>query len=266
MPLAGPLSAYALMLLLAVSAAACDPEFVVGSWSCPAPGAAEDGSALPVEEQNVPASWKTGFETGSCDYTRLGGFCYADPAATFAVVDSPVHSGRHAAAFSITTEAGLDGEQTRCVRQGKLPIDAVYGAWLYLPEAASGPRNWNLFHFRGGAPDNWHGLWDVSIDASQDGSLFLYVFTALNGGNFFTPSPPVPVPIGSWFHVEFRLRRAADATGSMALYQDEQLLAQADSIVTDDSPSAQWYVGNLAAALTPSDYTLYVDDVTIRTP
>ena len=64
----------------------------------------------------------------------------------------------------------------------------------------------------------------------------------------------------------FRLRRAADATGSIALYQDEQLVVQADSIVTDDSASAHWYVGNLAAALSPSDYTLYVDDVSIRVP
>ena len=50
----------------------------------------------------------------------------------------------------------------------------------------------------------------------------------------------------------------------MALYQDGALLLEVTGIVTDDTDVAQWYVGNLAKALTPPDSTLYVDDVTIR--
>jgi hypothetical protein len=60
------------------------------------------------------------------------------------------------------------------------------------------------------------------------------------------------------------LKRAADATGEVALYQDGELLIQATDLITDDSSWGQWYVGNLAQGLTPPDSTLYVDDVTLR--
>jgi hypothetical protein len=35
--------------------------------------------------------------------------------------------------------------------------------------------------------------------------------------------------------------------------------------MTDPSNWGQWYVGNLATALAPSNSTIYVDDVTIGT-
>jgi len=74
------------------------------------------------------------------------------------------------------------------------------------------------------------------------------------------------VPIASWFHIEFRLRRAADATGEVALYQDGVLVMTLSNVVTDPSESAGWYVGNLANALAPSESTIYVDDVTVTAP
>ncbi|HEX6242688.1 MAG TPA: heparin lyase I family protein, partial [Polyangiales bacterium] len=74
---------------------------------------------------------------------------------------------------------------------------------------------------------------------------------------------PVPVPINTWFQLEFHLKRAADASGEVALYQDGQRLIEEKNLITDDSSWGQWYVGNFATALTPADFTLYVDDVTI---
>jgi hypothetical protein len=74
----------------------------------------------------------------------------------------------------------------------------------------------------------------------------------------------VPIPIQAWFQLELHLKRAADATGEVALYQDGQLLIDQKGLRTDDTSWGQWYVGNYADALTPPDFTLYVDDVTIR--
>jgi hypothetical protein len=73
----------------------------------------------------------------------------------------------------------------------------------------------------------------------------------------------VPVPIGSWFHLEFYLRRAKDATGEAALYQDGVRVADFPNVVTDDTTYGQWFAGNLADSLNPPDSTLYMDDVTI---
>jgi hypothetical protein len=263
-------------LLLAVLAGACDPEFVVGTYDASDgsnAGDAQDsldGECGPAPDYDPAAEgealevpWTTGFENSFCDYSQTGGFCYADPDASFEIVDSFVHGGQYAAAFHVTTDSAQNGWEARCVRQGALPVEATYGAWLYLPGSAESTDNWNLFHFQGGTPDAWHGLWDVSLGSADDGSLFLQLYDFL-GGSTLLPDAPMSVPIGSWFHVEFHFLRASDATGEVALYQDGALLLEATGIVTDDSGVAQWYVGNLAKALMPEAFTLYVDDVSIR--
>ena len=61
------------------------------------------------------------------------------------------------------------------------------------------------------------------------------------------------------------LRRAADATGEVTVYQDGVVAYHLVDLVTDDTSWGQWYVGNLATGLAPADSTLYVDDVAIRT-
>lgn len=206
--------------------------------------------------------WSTDFEDRFCGYTELAGFCYSGAPATYETVTSPVHSGRHAAAFTVLAGDPV-GYQARCVRQGVLPKAAYYGAWYFLPTSAQNTAVWNLVHFQGGDFSAQHGLWDISLVNTPNGGLGVVVFDFLNGVTR-TPTVPSPVPIGAWFHLELYLSRAADATGEVALYQDGQLLLQATNIVTDDSNWGQWYVGNLATGLTPAHSTLYVDDVTIR--
>jgi len=245
--------------VLAVLSSACAPELVVGTWTCPPPDTQADGSVT----KRVDIPWTTGFEAGFCDYARAGGFCYADPDASYRIVDAPVHGGDHAAAFTVTSDPSKVGLQTRCFREGALPPDATYGAWFYLASHANNTGNWNLMHFQGGAVGALHGLWDVSLGSAADGSLFLYVFGFLGAG-VRVPDVPSQVPVDSWFHVEFRFRRAIDATGDVALYQDGALLMQLTGLSTDDTDFGQWYVGNYADALTPPDSTIYVDDVTIR--
>lgn len=247
---------------LAFLLSSCEPELVVGTWAT----CSEDGSSnVDPADKIVDVPWTAGFEGGFCDYFRAGGFCYGDPDASYEIVDAPVHGGRQAAAFSISSDPALTGTQTRCVREGTLPTEATYGAWFYLPMVAENTGNWNLMHFQGGTSPGprLNGLWDVSLGNADDGSLHLYVLDFLSG-SFYTPDPAPEVPIGSWFHVEFRLLRASDATGEIALYQDGALLLENTGIVTDDTEFGQWYVGNLADALDPQESTVYVDDVTIR--
>jgi hypothetical protein len=241
-------------LLLALLSSACEPGLVVGTWKCPPP-ASDQALGNPSKRLDVP--WSTGFETGFW----AGGACYSDSDASYSIVDAPVHGGRSAAAFSVASHPS--GLQARCFREGALPREAWYGAWFYVPVLAANAGNWNLMHFQGGAPGALHGLWDVSLGSAAGGTLSVYVL------NFLGPSPPPApnapeVPIAAWFHLEFRLLRARDATGEVALYQDGTLLLERTGLTTDDTDFGQWYVGNFADALTPPDSTLYVDDVTIR--
>ncbi len=241
--------------------AACEPKLNVGHWACE-----ENDASTPIPNMTEPVGvpWSTGFENRFCDYTQVAGFCYGDPMATYVTVTSPVHSGHYAAAFTVRS-GDPTAHQARCVRQGVLPAAAYYGAWYFVPALAMSSGNWNLVHFQGGDANSpvQHGLWDISLVNGPDGSLQAVVFDFLNGMTR-RPANPTPIPIGSWFHLELYLERAADATGEVALYQDGQLLLDAKGIVTDDSSWGQWYVGNLATGLMPADSTLYVDDVTIR--
>jgi hypothetical protein len=72
------------------------------------------------------------------------------------------------------------------------------------------------------------------------------------------------VPIATWFHVEFRLRRAADETGMAALYQDGVLVYETPPLATDATSWGQWYIGNLSEGRVPPDSTIYIDDISIR--
>ena len=249
-------------VLAALCLTGCEPTLNVGEWTCSEAGSTAEP---PVSTSAVALPWATGFEQRFCDYTQLAGFCYADPKASYETVTEPVHSGRYAAAFKVDS-ALTDGRQARCVRQGVLPSAAYYAAWYYVPEPATNFALWNLWHFQGGepsAPSGLHGLWDVSLVNGTNGALELVVFDFLNGRTRRAANPR-PIPIGAWFQVEFYLKRAADNTGEVALYQDGELQLEIKNLRTDDSRWGQWYVGNLASGLTPSEFTLFVDDVTIR--
>jgi polysaccharide lyase-like protein len=227
---------------------------------CPAGGATGNDGPL-------AAPWQTSFDAGFCNYED-GGFCYADPNSAYRVVTSPVHSGKFAAAFDMRPSSSGGQRQTRCFREGVLPVEAYYGAWYYVPSDLGGSHDWNLFHFAGGkAGTLLRGLWDVSMNDDAGNGFSLFIYDAVKDGHYGQVDPK-PIPRDRWFQLEFYLKRAADATGEVALYQDGEELVRRVGIVTDETPSGEWYVGNYTATLenTPSTVTVYVDDVTVRLP
>jgi hypothetical protein len=264
---------------LALLATACSKEIVVGSDEAvdangadtttdagPPDDAADDsvsdsGLALLV----VP--WSTGFENKFADWSEPddAGFCYGMGAgASYTIVTSPVHSGTHAAAFTINTALSIPS-QTRCVRQGVLPASAYYGAWYYVPVPESNEAGtWNLFHFQGAdSPDATIGyLWDVSLINLTDGAIAPSVYDFLSAQPHETA---FPIPIATWFHLEVRLKRSSGNAGEFTLYIDGKQLLDLQGIATDDTRWGQWFVGNYATAQSPNPSTLYVDDVTIET-
>lgn len=245
----------------------CEPEVVAGAWTCgsaPLVTVSEDSGMPAATSEPIVVPWSTSFEDGFCGYAAARGFCYSDPDATYRLAGDVVRTGRRAAAFSISTDPEREGLQARCVREGILPTEAYYGAWFYVPIATSNEGNWNLMHFRGWRDGDLHGLWDVSIDDAED-DRFSFVVR-----DFAHPEVHEPefaeVGVGEWFRVDFYLRRAADATGEVALYVNGQQVLVLSDIETDDSVWGQWYVGNLGSrsALRPSESVVYVDDVSIR--
>lgn len=261
----------------------CDSKLVIGSWSCPIPTSSGDvasagsfGAGNPTTDGTAavefPIPWRTGFEDGFCDYLRVRGHCYDNPSgsAWHELVDAPVRAGSRAAAFSVN--AGRD-THTRCFLEGKLPEQAYYGAWYFVPTVHKVNDIWNLIHFQvhrqsHRAPSNFETLWDVLLENDASGGLRLSLKgrPVVEGEYWQVPGEiPPPIPIGEWFHIEVYLKLASDMTGEIALYQNGKLYLQATGIRTDfdDSMLGQWYVGNLAYSLDPPQSTVYVDDVTV---
>lgn len=268
--------AFAIGLSLITLQLGCESKIVVASFQCrqtsSAAGSGPSGAAgsgtsgatgtevfdATGTNQAFALPWSTGFEEGFCDYADGRGSCFSTGSSTFDVVTEPVRSGRFAAAFTVK-KAG----QVRCIRQGPLPTAAYYGAWYYVPKSAENSGVWNLFHFQGDNPSEEGHLWDISLVNNERGDLRLVLFSYLTAMPDQSANPPIP--IGTWFHIEMYLRRAREATGEVAVYQDGTEILRLTDIITDNSSDwAQWYVGNLVEALEPPDSTLYVDDVTMR--
>lgn len=247
---------------LVLTCLSCEPTLVVGSWTCDP----DSGGPLPpanaIATAPVELPWQTGFENGFCDYADPGGLCYANPAASYELVDSPVRSGTRAAAFRVAGEEG-DGLQARCARHGILPAAAYYGAWFYVPQPLTSTNNFNLFHFDGNGADVHHDLWDVSLELRADGELSVYVYDFLRMTTRRPAGEAGRVPVGEWFHLEVHWVRASSPTGTFELYVDGAQALSLTGLVTDDSESGEWYVGSLATELRPRPNTLYVDDVTL---
>jgi hypothetical protein len=228
----------------------CDP--TLGTAGAPPMGSQPGSVAVP---------WTTSFEDKFCGYAEVNGFCYVDGDASYEIVDRPAHTGTSAVAFSVNSDAAA--AQTRCVRQGVFPRDAYYGAWFYLDARAESAGLWNLMFFQGNTDGSFEPQWDVSIGTDADGVNSLFIFDHVRG-DVLTPSGAPAVLARRWFHVELRIRRAADDTGVAQLYQDDKLIYETPPRTTDTTAWGQWYVGNLARGRTPAESTVYVDDVSIR--
>ncbi|HTQ03070.1 MAG TPA: hypothetical protein VMI54_04410 [Polyangiaceae bacterium] len=256
-----------LLVVIAGCLAACEPDLVVGKWTCltsvGAAGPVDDaGKKQPVTEP-LAVPWSTGFEDAFCGYDDAKGWCYGDQ-GVYTSVASPVHSGRRAAAFTVSRADGGGGVmQARCAREGTFPSDAYYGAWFYLPALPQSVGNWNLIHFQGENADEsgWQGLWDVTLVKTSSGGFGLTLVEDFNGPALAQQHPPDIAP-GAWFEVVVHWVRSSNATGEITLYEDDQTLVDLKG-VTDPFTYDQWYVGNLVNATTEAELTVDVDDVFI---
>ena len=246
--------------------AACAPKLNAGEWQCPADeGSAGGTEKTPVKTDPVTASWSTSFEDGFCDYANVAGYCYGDDPYLF-VTEPHRPGGKLAAEFKVV---GGGWNQTRCVRQGSFPESAYYGSWYFISQPLQAAKNWNLWHFGGSDDPNLRvqpSLWDVTLFGTPNGEWELGVRDYLGPqgeDTIYLGHDHKPVPIGSWFHIEAFLKRAADSTGKIALYQDGVLLLEQTNLKSDASKFTEWFVGDWAENATPPDSSLYVDDVSI---
>jgi hypothetical protein len=210
--------------------------------------------------------WQATFEPGDLS-EWLGdghGGVYMDPRATTpAVSQDEAHRGQHSgvatfAPMGLTSWSYLYREQPS-------PPEAFYGAWFFIPANLEVGSWLSLHHFgyhpTAGSPDT-SPVWDFHVYPTAGGTLAARLYEAATFRNVEQVNP-VPVPVGSWVHFEIFLRKAADATGHLTVWQDGVQILDLANALTAPTEWVQWDVGGASNDITPSPASVYLDDATI---
>jgi hypothetical protein len=210
--------------------------------------------------------WRATFEPGDLSEwvgDGEGGTYVMNGTAPVATRDL-AHKGQYAGVSTVTPTVGTPSLDY-LFRHQPSPPEAYYSAWFYISSTFV-VKNWlSVSHFRGsttGDGNNLVPLWDVNLYSRVDGSLVaqLYNYTAkTNLGEVV----PAPVPVDSWVQFEVYLRKAPDATGSIAVWQNGVLILDEPAVATAPNDWIEWDTGGSSDDITPSPAAVYIDDAAI---
>jgi hypothetical protein len=212
--------------------------------------------------------WTATFEPGDLsEWSGDGqGGSFLQSATTPAVASADVeHRGRFAGKYAVTPAPGLVSISYVFRRQPS-PSEAYYGAWYYLSPAFTVHGYLSLVHFNGshtGDGNNVYPTWDLNIyPQASSGALIAHLYNYATVTNVESATP-VPVPSGRWVHFEVLVRKATDATGRIAVWQNDVLVLDAEGVATTENDWMEWDVGAASDDLSPPPGVVYVDDATI---
>jgi hypothetical protein len=239
------------ILVLALAVAGCGREVHLGAIG--------DGGASLL--------WMATFEPGDLsEWTGDGnGGTYMENATIAPAPTTDVaRRGRYAGIATVTPVGGMPSIDY-LYRVQPSPREAYYGAWFYIPSTITVKSYISLSHFRvstTGDGNNLMGMWDVNIIPHPDGSLVAHLYNYTTQTNTEEPIP-TPVALDTWVHFEVFFRKAATATGRVAVWQDGVLVIDNPNVVTAATDWVQWDAGGASDNIMPSPAVVYVDDATI---
>ena len=224
--------------------------------------------------------WSATFEPGDLSEWQRdsdGGLYKENAASSPTVTSELTHNGHYAGKSTMGPTGPTPGMPSLSYfyRTQPSPAEAYYGAWYYIPSTLT-IRSWlSLIHFRcstSGDGMNVVPVWDLNIWPVRDGSLppgtlpvgaltthFYNFLTLVNADQVVIPS----VPTDQWVHFEVLLRKAANATGRVTIWQDDVMIIDLQNIPTFATDWVEWDVGGASDDLSPSTASIYIDDATI---
>jgi hypothetical protein len=175
------------------------------------------------------------------------------------------HRGRYAGKATMTPPGGGVDSLNYFFRNQPSPAEAYYSAWFYIPSSVT-VRSWlSLHHFRcsrSGDGNNLYATWDLNLYPRLDGTLVAHLFDFVTARNLEQVAP-IPVPLATWVHFEVLLRKAADATGAIAVWQDDVLILENRAVATAETDWVQWDAGGSSDDIAPLPAVVYIDDAAI---
>lgn len=228
--------------------------------------------------------WSADMETGDISQWDHNAPWRSGPGLTdYRLASTQVHTGRNSLATSIDTRIGTAG--IRWARRyidddtPLLPDEAYYSVWFYLPGPFSS-QWWNFMQWKrsyqrpGGASSDPVASVNFEERSGSDALYFSLNYKVGNDGGYKTPgwgtaaSSPIDVPLRQWVHLECKYRWSIARTGEITCWQDGEQIWSLTGIKTEfdyigDAFPRQFSINAYANDVTPSPYTLYLDDAAI---
>jgi len=210
--------------------------------------------------------WQATFEPGDLsEWLADGnGGIYMDSTATApAATQAAAHRGAWAGIATFASVSPISFSYL--YREQPSPPEAYYGAWFFIPTSLRVGSWVSLLHFgyhrTAGSADTMP-VFDFNVYPGSDGTLYLHLFDTVSNTD---QTNPVPVPLGEWVHFEIFLRKAADATGRITIWQNGAQILDVPNLLTAPTDWLQWDIGGGSNDITPTPASVYLDDATIST-
>lgn len=161
--------------------------------------------------------------------------------------------------------------------------DYYYSAWLYFPERYQIDGWTNIMQFKAkpfsqsGGPSDL--FWSVRLMSRENGEPYFQL--SWKGGEGAVKGPTAQdteikpklfdqstlvVPDQQWVHLEIFLKQSSEFDGQIIVWQDGQEIYNIDGIRTKfENSFNSWSVNSYGAGISPSTFTVYVDDAAIST-
>lgn len=234
--------------------------------------------------------WFAGAETGNFSEWDWTGSMDPQNTVFFGTTTERARSGNRS--FKIEVNAGdgrrasnmmfLTSDNNVLMRHEEL----IYTIWLFIPQRVQ-------FSSSNGSP--WHNIMQFKMrdEFNRGDPIFTIGFDPWannrpnyfqlrntgewfpNGSSFnYTPIQEIPIPIGQWFKLQVRYKRASNATGRITVWQNDVLIYDINNVVTYPATNRrgaragrlEWSVNNYARNTIPSITTIFVDDASIHLP
>lgn len=249
------------LLASASTLLACERHITVGTLesNTQAEGGAQNSPGLPDT-----LVFESRFEQGSLSEWGEPGPSLTTAGGEISVQGETVHGGLGAAQITTTTT----GEHV-VLNVGGEWSEVLIGFYVFVA-AQYQTGNWPILHIDAQTDGYLEQLWDIGLDASsgEGYQLFLWEMPAVSGlgeGAVAARTEEAFLPM-AWTHIQVHLRAAADGTGFLRLYLNENLALDLSDRRAGNGDPLHLGFGSFAFGLEPRPADLYFDDVTVHVP
>jgi hypothetical protein len=176
------------------------------------------------------------------------------------------HSGKYSAKMTIDATGSDTGVRLFRWCESRASDPALYySTWYYFPTNVQVTGGWwNIFQFKSKYAGGNDPYWIVNVGNRSNGEMYLYLYDWVHQKSY--DQAIASLPVGKWVHLNVFLKRAADNTGQISVWQDGIKIFDIPNVPTvDANAELQWSIDNYANELSPSNVTIYTDDATIST-